>query len=404
MFFRIGVNSFGSKEYQNKSGSESNATYIEFQAYEGNPFTQFLGQTGIEMKGSKALKVKGDFNNFGFVGDDFFYYKPSNVIRVACLGESTTADGYPKFLEKYLNENSNLGQYHFEVYNFGHGYWTTNHSVANFALNVIDFSPDFVVIHHGWNEDKIRNFPAGEFRGDYSHRFKVFNPPFVPDRYVIRVSAIYRYFKFMYDKSPAWMSLGGSIDKVTYKSPGDYRNYRELVPYQRNLNSIVNMALANNIKVVFATIPVSTDSNIASVDSRPNIIQCNAITRTVSEKYKNSISLVDLDAELTGKRNDIFVDLAHINDEGRVLKAKFIGNAILMGCDSLFLQNRVSSDKGFDENDGVRYFIARMKNDSNWYNNDLKVKAKSSNLPIDSVMVSDARFLLATDTLNNRNK
>ncbi len=200
------------------------------------------------------------------------------------------------------------------------------------------------------------------------------------------------------------MSLGGSIDKVNFKPPGDYRNYRELVPYERNLNSIVNMALANNIKVVFATIPYSTDSNIASADSRPNIIQCNAITRKVSEKYKNYVSLVDLDTELTGKRDDIFADLAHINDDGKVLKAKSIGNAILMGCDSLFLQNRVSSDKGFDENDGIRYFAARMMKDTAWYNNDLKVKAKRLNLPIDSVIVSDARFLLATDTLNNRNK
>jgi hypothetical protein len=46
--------------------------------------------------------------------------------------------------------------------NFGHPYWTTNHSVVNFMLNVLDFHPDFVVIHHGWNEERARNFPPGE--------------------------------------------------------------------------------------------------------------------------------------------------------------------------------------------------------------------------------------------------
>ena len=48
-------------------------------------------------------------------------------------------------------------------------------------------------------------------------------------------------------------------------------------------------------------------------------------------EVKYYVSLVDFDAELTGKRNDIFVNLAHINDDGRVLKAASIGNTILKG-------------------------------------------------------------------------
>src|SRR4030095_14123746 len=93
------------------------------------------------------------FNNFGFVGRDFAYAKPPGVIRIAALGASTTADGYPAMLEEYLNA---LQSNRFEVMNFGQGYWTSAHVLVNFVLNVIDFAPDYIVIHQAANDELAR--------------------------------------------------------------------------------------------------------------------------------------------------------------------------------------------------------------------------------------------------------
>lgn len=384
-------------KFINDMNFKSNVTYTENQAYGGSPYIHFLGKPNTKLEGNLALKASHPFNNFGFCGDDFFYYKPAKVIRIACIGESTTADGYPKFLENYLNQNNVVSGYRFEVYNFGHAYWTTAHSLSNFMLNILDFSPDILVIHHGWNEAKVRNYEEGEFRGDYSHRFTTFNHPVIPDRYIIRTSAIYRYFKFMFDKSPFWMTLAGSIETGKYPEKSDFRNKKELIPFERNITNIVRTAHDNNMKVIFATIPHSTEPNIAMREGVPNIIQCNSLTREIYSRFQTDVSFVDLDSILTGKRNDIFVDLAHINDEGRKLKAEQIGKTVFSLCDSSFLQRITVSDKGFTSHSGIDYYVDKMKKDLEWQKKDLIPKATKLGISLDSMMVIDAIYLVEND-------
>lgn len=395
--FRLIVNIGAGEQFIRDMNFKSNVTYPEAQAYQGSPFMHFLGKPNNKLEGSMALKADHPYNNFGFMGDDFFYYKPRNVIRIACLGESTTADGYPRFLQDYLTSHNPFPGYRFEVYNFGQAYWTTAHSLSNFMLNVVDFSPDILVIHHGWNEAKIRNYDNNFFKGDYSHRFKSFEPPFVADRLIIRVSGIYRYFKFTFDKSPHWMSLAGTIENEQYPSHNEFTNEKELLPYTRNISNISRIALANKMKVVFATLPHSTDSNIAMRDGIKNIEQCNRITRTLSKDFGNDVILCDLDSVISGVRNDIFVDLGHVTDDGRRLKAEILGKVIFSDCDSLFMSNLKTNDKGFSDQDGLQYYLARMKNDRSWQENDLIPKAKRMNIPVDSVMKMDAQFLVEQD-------
>ncbi|MEM9024273.1 MAG: SGNH/GDSL hydrolase family protein, partial [Bacteroidota bacterium] len=105
--------------------------------FTGHPYVHY---TGVPNKG---------FNNRGFHGSDWAREKPAGVFRVACIGGSTTARGYPADLEAWLNTRADTV---FEVLNVGLGGWTTAHSVANFVLNVVDYNPDLVVIHHAWND------------------------------------------------------------------------------------------------------------------------------------------------------------------------------------------------------------------------------------------------------------
>src|SRR5512132_529472 len=153
-------------------------TYDELRVMNGHPFLQFNGipSTTGEMyrvlkPGGRGNQVTGNlstFNNFGFVGRDFAYAKPPGVIRIAALGASTTADGYPAMLEEYLNARVAAQSNRFEVMNFGAGYWTSAHVLVNFVLNVIDFAPDYIIIHQAAN-DQLARASEAEFRGDYSH-------------------------------------------------------------------------------------------------------------------------------------------------------------------------------------------------------------------------------------------
>ena len=182
-------------------------TYDELRKMTGHPFLQFKGipsRTGeicVEAgrslptvqghtiktgeiyrvpkpggRGNEVTENLSTFNNFGFIGRDFAYAKPPGVIRIAALGASTTADGYPAMLEEYLNARVAAQSNRFEVMNFGQGYWTSAHVLVNFVLNVIDFAPDYIIIHQAANDEHARASEA-EFRGDYSHYLKVFQPP-----------------------------------------------------------------------------------------------------------------------------------------------------------------------------------------------------------------------------------
>ena len=304
-----------------------NWTYSGTKVYQGHPFFQFTGIPSAKLKGNEALSQKRPFNNFGFPGADFHYEKTPGVTRIACLGESTTADGYPYFLESWLNRQDPAHK--FEVMNFGQGYWTTNHSVVNFMLNVVDFHPDVIVIHHGWNEEKIRNVPPAEFRGDYSHAFKVFSNTVVYDRYLIRTSVIYRMLKFSYDQAPAWTTLQGSVQYPRHETDAKFSNLDELKPYRRNLENIIEVALYRKIRVVLTTLPHSSDSKIPMYYGHTSIDQCNAINREIAAEYGNKITFVDLDSMITGKHNEIFKDLGHVTDAGREMKAEAIGTAIV---------------------------------------------------------------------------
>jgi hypothetical protein len=327
LLVRFGVKVFASPARITALKEQCNSTYADLAAYSGHPFTQFTGTPSVQLKGGNALEGSTPYNNFGFIGPDFHYEKAPGTIRVACLGESTTADGYPAFLESFLNKNG--GGRRYEVMNFGHAYWTTNHSLVNFLLNVTDFHPDYIVIHHGWNEEKVRGYPPGEFRGDYSHAFKTFRQPSVPDRYLIRLSVAYRLAKFAIDPLPAWQTLGAAIQKPREPVDSAYADTSELRPFRRNLEDIITVALQRHIGVVLTTLPHSTDPSIAMYYSVRSIDQCNAVTRGVAHEFGTAILFVDLDSLLTGRHNEIFKDLGHVTDYGRTMKSEAIGKAIL---------------------------------------------------------------------------
>ena len=333
--FRIFFNAMASDETIEFLSLAVNRTDEEFRAYKGHPFTSFIGVEGVTLVGNQRNYESNRFNNVGFLGEDFSVEKDSNTIRIACLGGSTTASGYPQVMEKILNENSDGCSY--DVMNFGITYWSTAHSMVNFLLNVVEYQPDYVVIHHAWNDSKVRGTPPEEFRSDYSHEFTYFHEPEIFDEIPIRISAIYRYLKFYHTVLPTWAYIDQSTSvKERQRIEPMFGNLDELKPYKRNIRTILDHAILRGIQPVLTTQPFCTDPNIQFHYAHEHIAQCNTILRELSNEYGDHIVFLDLAREMNGVMNHVFKDVGHMKDDGIRFKAERIGTSVRL--DSLHLQ------------------------------------------------------------------
>ena len=117
-------------------------------------------------------------NNFGFNngpnGDrDIIVPKPKNLVRINCIGSSTTGNyisinnnnySYPLELEKILKLKSSRK---IEVNNCGMGGYNSADILVRFILQIIDTEPDYLVIKPGFAD--INSYLTPNFKSDYSH-------------------------------------------------------------------------------------------------------------------------------------------------------------------------------------------------------------------------------------------
>lgn len=101
----------------------------------------------------------------------------SQPLRIVCLGGSTTArpDSRGRRWTEMLEERltAQCLECNVEVYNQGMDWYTSLHSLINYATNVRASKPDIVIVMHAAN-DLMHNFDFsqlsnGAFRNDYGH-------------------------------------------------------------------------------------------------------------------------------------------------------------------------------------------------------------------------------------------
>jgi lysophospholipase L1-like esterase len=257
-------------------------------------------------------------NRLGFRDHDWPVAKTSGTIRIACIGASTTADGYPQLLQGVLRER--LGHSRVEVLNFGNGYWTSAQHLINFALNVKYFSPDYVIFHEGANEMTVRGYR--EFRTDYAHAFNVLlYPPPRWDATLVRHYTSYALAKAAYWKARGLYS-GVIVNEVLSKrgrQPMEPIAATELIAYRENLRDLITLARARQAKVILTTQPYSrTGTWSSSTSSSPDVTdrpwvqhmsQVNDVTRELASEL--GLPLIDLDAVMTG-HEEYFRDPIHL--------------------------------------------------------------------------------------------
>ena len=299
---------------------------------ESHPFLQFT------LPRSKIEKVPDYY--YGFKNIKLSDVpKPPGVIRIACLGGSTTMDGYPEMMREFLART--CPQKSFQVLNFGVGWWSSVHSTVNFILNVVDFAPDYVIFHNNANDDQYRGYDG--IRGDGSHAYTNIEWPGEPDEIVCRTFVLCRLLKlFLLKKFPKKLMRNQFVYLGRQTSLREGKKYiydpKELYIYDRNIDTILSVAKTHAMKLLLMTMPYSAtlpyghagDQEFSGREHdrvfRSHMRQLNEILREKAGSH--NLILVDAEAVIRDK-DGLFVDTIHLTPKGNMTKALLAGQAIV---------------------------------------------------------------------------
>ncbi|MDD4940739.1 MAG: SGNH/GDSL hydrolase family protein [Candidatus Omnitrophica bacterium] len=275
--------------------------------------------------------VSNNLGNFNGPGGsrDVVVPKPDGLIRINCLGASTTGnyifcDGidysYPMELEKIVLSSFKGAQA--EVNNFGIGGWTSAEILVDFLLNGLDTSPDIVVLYHAYNDLGPSLTPA--FRSDYSHARKNLGESY----HLYRMMSLFPSLPLAVYNWAVNRFIGQNISHTLISSVTrgtvDYSiGFQGFDTYRRNIESLITICLARNIGIVLSTFcyyiydAIKDDPMHAKLHE--GVLKENEIIKELSLKY--NVPLVD-NYRLIPRQDKYFVDSVHFTPEGMNLIAQ----------------------------------------------------------------------------------
>ncbi|HKX45354.1 MAG TPA: SGNH/GDSL hydrolase family protein, partial [Planctomycetota bacterium] len=277
-------------------------------------------------------------NSSGFQDEEWSLAKPPGVVRIACLGGSTTEGGnheghrgnYPTLLESGLDEFARRRgvTVDYETLNFGVSGWTTAETLANWFLLAQDYAPDVVVLHHAVNDVPPRTY--ADYRLDYSHYRKPFEPPQTGSwlRTLFRTS---RAALLLRARSGLPMLDDATNRPRRLANPAPHvLEPLERTAFRSNVDAIVRHARSIGATVVLATLPMRPES-------RAELPECwsvgcgehNQVLRELAAEHGCVLADLELAAlERPGDLEAAWLDAVHVNGLGNAWKATHIGLAV----------------------------------------------------------------------------
>jgi lysophospholipase L1-like esterase len=326
---------------------------IDFKkiAYEPHPYVPFILKKNFKrVHGAsinyyplnKHLKFPELIsNNIGYYngenGDrDILIPKPKNMIRINCLGGSTTGNyikdengncSYPLELEKILKKKFKK---EIEVNNFGQGGYNSADLLVRFSLQTIDTKPDYVIIYHAYND--IRAYLSPNFSSDYFHSRKNLGEvywkfylgsklPSIPINFINYLS---NKFLFPIDVRSTLLEV---IEKKKLSIDQDYS--QGLLTYERNIQHIIDLCKNNNIKVILSTFCYYLYEDIKDDPIHKLYQEIVSRENDVMKKLSDKNELIFVDASnLIQRIDENFVDSAHFTPKGMRLLAECLAEKI----------------------------------------------------------------------------
>lgn len=348
IFFRVWYKARFKKPYKLVPKIPFNKIYFEPHPYLPYAYKKnFLCQKAIDAtyplnkdKGYMFPQLKT--NNFrhlnGSRGDrNIETPKPKGLIRINCLGASTTGNyilhngeafSYPMELEKVLKNafpDDNI-----EVNNCGQGGYTSAGILVKFLLDTINTQPDIVVIYYAYNDLQPSLTP--DFQSDYSHAKKNLGEVYYLYRLASKIpeipSALWNY---AINKSAFSQNIRYTLlSAIARKKPDTKSDFKGLNAYERNVEHVINVCKGNNIRVVLSTFchylyPGIKDDQ-THLKYREGVRQENEVIKKLASKH--GLPLVESD-RLVPAEDKHFVDSVHFTPEGMRLLAENISQPII---------------------------------------------------------------------------
>ena len=270
----------------------------------------------------KPLKL----NNFGHFGNDFQEEKNNNTLRIACLGNSTTANNiafenkdycYPDMLQKELQSKIFLLKKYdkVEVYNFGIGGWVCQDILIDFILNVLRVKPDYVIFCHGFVD--VPFHLMNDFSNDYLHGRRNLGEIIKNIQYVSYLPKIsfWKLYEFLKTKIFGSGNVRDDIIKKIRKQKVDINCGFDTLKYEAEIiKNIFIICKYYNIKMIASTYPFYNFSNIPISNKIEKGVQIeNENIKKLSKEF--DILFVDHDS-IVPKNDNYFLDWIHFTPLG----------------------------------------------------------------------------------------
>ncbi len=209
----------------------------------------------------------GHINAMGMRGPERTVRKPAGVVRILCVGGSTTfgagivgdENTWPARLEERLG-TARPGR-RIEVLNAGVPGYTTAENVILLSLRLLDNEPDVVVLYEGYNDFKPNRHPG--FTADYAHWRDRESPPARPWGEESRLVSRMRTALFALRPQAA---ARPARDARTGAALPRYDDVSEegVAAFARNLRTMIATSRAAGARVVLLTYPhPCTNDNLA---------------------------------------------------------------------------------------------------------------------------------------------
>ena len=281
-------------------------------------------------------------NSHGFRGEEILEQKPDSIVRIVCIGGSTTyGTGVEDYRQSYphlLNEALAQKGIHAEVINAGSAGYNSLQSYINYHINIEELKPDLLIIYHAINDLTARMvWPPEAYAADYSGSFapieygnvSIFN--YLRKLSVIRVPLVYTGFidpdialstVIQIQETNYFLSIREQLLNDIYPSgifesvPVDSMiKTNRPVFFEKNLEKLIRQAKSNDTQVVLSTFIYSDMfpdhvPELSLEGYQNGIKEHNDILRNLSGKY--DLPLLDLEKEMTVER-EWFTDGIHFN-------------------------------------------------------------------------------------------
>lgn len=279
-------------------------------------------------------------NNMGHFGRDFSIEKPPDVLRIACLGASTTANNiadekrdycYPEILEhlltEYFGENS-IKEKKAEVYNCGIGGWVSIDVLIDFQLNILGTHPDYIILYHGFNDLPL--YLMKDFSPDYHHGRKNLGEvlPIIKRAYHLPKIKFWHLYEYLKDKTFGTGNIRNDILRLITKQEIDIsRNFQNLEAEMNILKNILILCKYFGIRTIMSSFVYYDYKNTPLAKKFFEGVKLeNELLRGLAEEF--DAVFVDV-AEIIPQNDDFFVDCIHFTPKGMELIAKCFGDAVI---------------------------------------------------------------------------